>query len=92
LAKPVTAMSSAQNAHGGQEATILSFYTSMMHWGAVIVPPGYLDGSVFGNGGNPYGSSVSQPEDGNVPEASLSQARYQAKRLVEVTKRLKASV
>src|SRR5690625_3543586 len=34
--KVVSAMSSAQNAHGGQEATILSLYTAMMHWGAII--------------------------------------------------------
>ncbi len=30
--KVVSAMSSAQNPHGGQEATILSLYTSMYHW------------------------------------------------------------
>jgi len=41
--KAVTAMSSAQNAHGGQETTILGLYTTMMHWGAIIVPPGYTD-------------------------------------------------
>src|SRR5690625_3512563 len=45
--KVVSAMSSAQNSHGGQEATILGLYTSMMHWGAIIVPPGYSDPSVF---------------------------------------------
>lgn len=89
LSKPVTAMSSAQNPHGGQEATLLSFYTSMMHWGAIIVAPGYLDQSVFANGGNPYGTTVSQPADGKVPEETLAQARYQARRLVEVAKKLK---
>lgn len=31
--KVVSAMASAQNPHGGQEATILSLYTSMYHWG-----------------------------------------------------------
>lgn len=41
--KVVSAMSSAQNSHGGQEATILSLYTMMAHWGAIIVPPGYTD-------------------------------------------------
>jgi len=90
LAKPVTAMTSAQNPHGGQEATILSFYTTMMHWGAIIVPTGYQDQSVFGNGGNPYGTSASQPQDGKVPETVLAQARYQATRLMEVAKKLKA--
>lgn len=31
--KVVSAMTSAQNPHGGQEATLLSLYTTMMHWG-----------------------------------------------------------
>jgi len=49
--KAVTAMSSAQNAHGGQETTILGLYTTMMHWGAIIVPPGYTDPIQFQAGG-----------------------------------------
>src|SRR5699024_5705571 len=57
--KVVSAMSSAQNAHGGQEATILSLYTAMMHWGAIIAAPGYSDESIFAAGGNPYGTTVS---------------------------------
>lgn len=31
--KVVSAMTSSQNPHGGQEATILSLYTTMYHWG-----------------------------------------------------------
>ena len=50
--KVVSAMSSAQNPHGGQEATVKSLYTSMMHWGAIIVSPGYTDDSIFKAGGN----------------------------------------
>ncbi|WP_178075378.1 NAD(P)H-dependent oxidoreductase, partial [Pseudomonas sp. 2822-17] len=34
--KVVSAMSSASNAHGGQEATILALYNTMHHWGAII--------------------------------------------------------
>ena len=45
--KVVSAMSSAQNPHGGQESTVLALYTSMMHWGAIIVPPGYTDPVLF---------------------------------------------
>src|SRR5699024_9915137 len=41
--KVVSAMASAGNAHGGQEATVLSLYTTMMHWGAIIAAPGYAD-------------------------------------------------
>src|SRR5699024_3310005 len=38
--KVVSAMSSAQNSLGGQETTVRTIYTTMMHWGAIIVPPG----------------------------------------------------
>src|SRR5688572_7084811 len=41
--KAVSAMTSAQNPHGGQETTLIGLYTTMMHWGAVIVAPGYTD-------------------------------------------------
>src|SRR5699024_2967896 len=51
--KVVSAMSSAGNAHGGQEATILSLYTTMFHWGAIVVAPGYADESIYKSGGNP---------------------------------------
>lgn len=52
--KVVSAMTSAQNPHGGQEATILSLYTSMYLWGAIVAAPGYTDPVTFGAGGNPY--------------------------------------
>ena len=51
--KAVSAMTSAQNPHGGQEATILALYTTMYHWGAIVVAPGYTDSSIFVAGGNP---------------------------------------
>ena len=87
--KAVTAMSSAQNAHGGQESTILGLYTTMMHWGAIIVAPGYTDPIQFKAGGNPYGVSVTangEPIPGDVEEA----IRYQARRLVEFAGKLAA--
>lgn len=46
--KVVSAMSSAQNPHGGQEQTIQALYTTMMHWGAIIAAPGYTDASKIG--------------------------------------------
>jgi len=30
-----------QTEHGGQESTLLSLYTSLIHWGGIIVAPGY---------------------------------------------------
>ncbi|WP_076759240.1 NAD(P)H:quinone oxidoreductase [Edaphobacillus lindanitolerans] len=82
--KVVSAMSSAQNPHGGQEATILSLYTSMMHWGAIIAAPGYTDPVLFAAGGNPYGTSVTVGQDGKMVEDVKDAVKHQAKRTVEV--------
>lgn len=80
--KVVSAMSSAQNPHGGQEATILSLYTSMMHWGAIIVPPGYSDQALFAAGGNPYGTSVTVGQDGKMVEDVEAAVKHQAQRTI----------
>ncbi|HOQ76100.1 MAG TPA: NAD(P)H:quinone oxidoreductase [Thermoclostridium sp.] len=87
--KVVSAMSSAQNPHGGQEATILSLYTMMCHWGAIIVPPGFTDPVLFEAGGNPYGTSVSVDEDGKMVENVEAAVKHQAKRTVTVARWLK---
>ena len=87
--KVVSAMTSAQNAHGGQEATILALYTSMFHWGAIVVAPGYTDTAVFGAGGNPYGTSVSVDQDGRMTPDVRKAAIHQAKRTVTVAGWLK---
>ncbi|MCP8616155.1 NAD(P)H:quinone oxidoreductase [Salirhabdus salicampi] len=89
--KVVSGMTSAQNPHGGQEETILSLYTTMYHWGAIVVTPGYTDQVVFGAGGNPYGTSVSVDQDGNMIEDVESAVKHQAKRTVDIAKRVKQS-
>jgi len=87
--KAVSAMSSAQNAHGGQEATLLGLYTTFMHWGAVLVPPGYTDAVLFKVGGNPYGYSHTQgqPFSDDVRAA----IGHQARRLVDFAGRIAAA-
>lgn len=87
--KVVSAMSSAQNPHGGQEATIHAIYTSMMHWGAIIVPPGYTDDSIFKAGGNPYGTSVSVDGEGKMVEDVRDAVKHQARRTVMVAEWIK---
>lgn len=82
--KVVSAMSSAQNPHGGQEATILSLYTTMYHWGAIVAAPGYADPSAFKAGGNPYGTSVTVGQDGRMVEDVEAAVKYQAKRTITV--------
>lgn len=87
--KVVSAMTSAQNPHGGQEATLLSLYTTMMHWGAIIVPTGYTDPVLFGAGGNPYGTSVTVGQDGKMIEDVQAAVKHQAKRTVTVAEWVK---
>ncbi len=87
--KVVSAMSSAQNPHGGQEATILSLYTSMYHWGAIVAAPGYTDPVIYGSGGNPYGTSVTVGQDGKMIEDVEATVKHQAKRTVTVAEWVK---
>ena len=84
--KAVSAMSSAQNAHGGQETTLLSFYATVMHWGGIVVAPGFTDPAIFQAGGNPYGYSHTQgqPFSDDVKAA----IGHQARRLVDVAAKL----
>ncbi|MCK1977319.1 NAD(P)H:quinone oxidoreductase type IV [Jeotgalicoccus huakuii] len=86
--KAVSAMTSANNANGGQEATLLSFYTTMMHWGAVIVPPGYTSDKIAPAGGNPYGTSATLNEDGSIKEEVRPAVEHQVKRTLEIATKI----
>ncbi|NRF93028.1 NAD(P)H:quinone oxidoreductase [Paenibacillus frigoriresistens] len=88
--KVVSAMTSAQNSHGGQEQTILSLYTSMYHWGAIVAAPGYTDPVIFSSGGNPYGTSVTVDQSGKMVEDVEKSVMHQAKRTVTVARAIKA--
>lgn len=84
--KAVSAMTSAQNAHGGQESTLLSFHATIMHWGGIVVAPGFTDPVIFKVGGNPYGYSHTQgqPFSDDVKAA----IGHQARRLVQFAAKL----
>ncbi|MFD2740937.1 NAD(P)H:quinone oxidoreductase [Sulfitobacter aestuarii] len=84
--KPVSAMTSAQNAHGGQETTLQSIYVTAMHWGGFIVAPGYTDEVLFKTGGNPYGYSHTAGEE--FSDDARSAIAHQARRLVDVAGKL----
>jgi NAD(P)H dehydrogenase (quinone) len=86
--KVVSAMTSAQNPHGGQEATLLSLYTTMFHWGAIIAAPGYTDNVIFGAGGNPYGTSATATGEA-LPNETGEAVSHQAKRTIMVAKWVK---
>lgn len=86
--KVVTAMSSAQNPNGGQEETVHALYTTLMHWGAIIVPVGYTDDSVYAAGGNPYRTTGTATRDGFANDLKAA-VKHQAVRLIEIAKKLK---
>ena len=71
------------------EATVLSIYTVMCHWGAIIAAPGFTDPAVFEAGGNPYGTTVTVDEDGKMVEDVKAAVKHQAKRTVTVARWLK---
>lgn len=73
-------------AHGGQETTITAINNTFYHWGTIIVGPGYADPIQF-KSGNPYGVSF-QSNNGELSpdEVALEAAKFQAKRVVAVTK------
>ncbi len=83
--KAVSAMTSAQSTHGGQEGTLLTFYNMVMHWGSIIVAPGYTDEAIMKAGGNPYGYSHTQ---GPMTEEGRVAIRHQAQRLVDFAGRI----
>ena len=86
--KAISAMTSAQNAHGGQEATILGLYPSILHWGAISAAPGYTEASIIAAGGNPYG--YSQTQGAALDDKAKAAIGHQAKRLVEIAAKLAA--
>jgi NAD(P)H dehydrogenase (quinone) len=90
--KVYAGFTSSQTEHGGQETTLLALYISLMHFGGILVPPGYTDGVKFVDG-NPYGvSHVTGPENkAELSGATLAALDHLARRVVTVTDRLVGS-
>lgn len=86
--KVYSAFTASGTAHGGQESTILALSNVFYHWGGIIVPPGYTD-PIQQKSGNPYGTSH-VASDGPPGDVALEAARYQARRVVDITTALKA--
>jgi len=80
--------------HGGQETTITSFHTTLLHHGMVIVGVPYACGGLTNmgeiTGGSPYGATTLASADGSrQPSANeLDIARYQGKHVAELASRL----
>jgi NAD(P)H dehydrogenase (quinone) len=79
--------------HGGQETTITSFHTTLLHHGMIIVGVPYSCAEIGGvteiSGGSPYGAGTLAGSDGlrQPSENELKIARFQGKHVAEIAHR-----
>jgi len=83
--------------HGGQETTITSFHTTLLHHGMIIVGVPYSCKELVNmseiTGGSPYGAATLAGSDGKrQPSANeLAIARFQGRHVAEIAKKLAGS-
>ncbi len=87
---------STASQHGGQETTITSFHTTLLHHGMIIVGVPYSQQGLLTmseiSGGSPYGASTLAGGDGKrTPSANeLAIAKFQGKHVAEIAAKLAA--
>ncbi len=91
VGKVGSVFTSTASQHGGQEMTITSFHTTLLHHGMIIIGLPY---SFAGNasmeeisGGTPYGASTIAGADGSRQPSGneLDGARFQGRHVAEIT-------
>ncbi|WP_375398151.1 NAD(P)H:quinone oxidoreductase [uncultured Sphingomonas sp.] len=96
IGKVGAAFTSTASQHGGQEMTLFSIITNLLHQGMTIVGLDYGYAAQMGVkevvGGSPYGATTIADGDGSrqPSEADLGGARYQGKRVAELAAKLAA--
>ena len=96
IGKVGSVFTSSATQHGGQESTILSFHTTLLHHGMVIVGLPYSFAGQMRldevTGGSPYGASTIAGGKGERPasENEIAGARFQGRHVAEIAKRLSA--
>jgi len=97
VGKVGSVFASSATQHGGQETTITSFHTTLLHLGMVIVGLPYSFQGQMGieevKGGSPYGATTIAGGKGErMPsETDLAGARYQGKHVAEIAAKLAQS-
>lgn len=95
IGKVGSVFTSTATQHGGQESTILSTHTVLLHQGMVIVGLPYSFQGQMGvkeiTGGSPYGASTIADGDGSrqPSENELAAARFQGRHVAQIAARLK---
>ncbi|MCP3175772.1 MAG: NAD(P)H:quinone oxidoreductase [Desulfuromonadales bacterium] len=94
IGKVGSVFTSTATQHGGQETTITSFHTTLLHHGMVIVGVPYSEQGLLKmdevTGGTPYGASTLAAGDGSrqPSENELTLARAQGRRVAEIALKL----
>jgi len=94
IGKVGSVFTSTASQHGGQETTIQSFHTTLLHQGMIIVGLPYSAKELLTmteiTGGTPYGASTITSGDGSrQPSANeLTLARFQGKHVAEIAAKL----
>lgn len=95
IGKVGSVFASSATQHGGQESTILSFHTSLLHQGMVVVGLPYSFAEQMDireiTGGSPYGASTITGGKGErMPsDNELAGARFQGAHVAKIAKKLK---
>lgn len=93
IGKVGSVFTSTATQHGGQETTITSFHTTLLHHGMIIVGVPYSCQELMNmreiSGGSPYGASTLAGGDGSrqPSENELKIARFQGNHVAQITKR-----
>ncbi len=95
VGKVGSVFTSTATQHGGQETTITSFHSTLLHHGMIIVGVPYAEQRLLNmdeiTGGSPYGASTLTKGDGSrMPsENELAIARYQGRHVATIAAQLK---
>ena len=93
VGKVGSVFTSTATQHGGQETTIASFHSTLLHHGMIIVGVPYSCQEIMNmseiTGGSPYGAGTLAGGDGSrqPSENEIKIARFQGRRVAEVTKK-----
>lgn len=96
IGKVGSVFTSTGSQHGGQETTLTSFHTTLLHHGMIVVGVPYSVPELLSmsevSGGTPYGASTITGADGKrMPSAAeLAIARAQGRHVATIARRLKA--
>jgi len=95
IGKVGSVFTSTGTQHGGQETTITSFHTTLLHHGMVIVGVPYSEARLMKmdeiTGGTPYGASTLANVDGSrrPSDNELAIARFQGRHVAQIAAKLK---